>query len=393
MKNPITSKIAGDYAADPTSVELSQEANELIEAAFADLPSGQAWDYHVHMLGLGTQGTGCWVNPEVRSWLHPIDKTEFNLAVNASGIDDLEKADEQYLQRLLTLARYPKQMKLCILAMDKCYNSDGSVNEADTKFYVPNEYVVQLSQNYPDVFVPCISVHPYRPDTIEELDKWAEQGVKMLKWMPSTQGMDASDPKCDPFYEKMKQHGMVLLTHTGKEDIMPVLKFMPLCNPLLFRRALDRGVKVIMAHCGSLGSNPDIDSNSEKVGNKIDFFFRLMAEPQYEGLLFGDIAALSEIIRSGSIVQILQKKGLHHRLFHGSDYPLPAINATTSTELLVKLGCLKKEQSDPLSEIYHMNPLLFDFVLKRTLRNPENQEEKFPASMFGYNPVLGLQEG
>jgi hypothetical protein len=38
-----------------------------------------------------------------------------------------------------------------------------------TYLYVPNEYMWQVCQKYPDVFLPCISVHPYRHDAQDEL--------------------------------------------------------------------------------------------------------------------------------------------------------------------------------------------------------------------------------
>jgi mannonate dehydratase len=97
------------------------------------------------------------------------------------------------------------------------------------------------------------------------------------------------------------------------------------------------------------------------------------------------------VIQVGSLLPLLRKKEIHHRLIHGSDYPLPAINAVVSTQQLALLGYIGEEQRAPLNEIYRMNPLLFDFVLKRNLRDPENPENRFPASMFVYHPELGLQ--
>jgi predicted TIM-barrel fold metal-dependent hydrolase len=40
--------------------------------------------------------------------------------------------------------------------------------------YLPNRYVVELAQTHPDIFLPVISVHPYRPDAMQELDKWGK---------------------------------------------------------------------------------------------------------------------------------------------------------------------------------------------------------------------------
>jgi uncharacterized protein len=250
---------------------------------------------------------------------------------------------------------------------------------------------MELSRLHPDVFIPCISVHPYRPDALEELDKWGKQGVKLLKWLPSAMGMDASDPICDAFYAKMRQYNMVLLTHAGKEDAIQVARFKPLNNPLLFRRPLEHGLKVIMAHCAGLGSSPDLDLASNRLVKNHDLFLRLMDEPQYEPFLFGDISALTQINRCGKpLLATLQRKDIHHRLVNGSDYPLPAVNAVISIDLLYRLGYVEEEDRKPLSEIYKMNPLLFDFVLKRLIRDPEDNAGRFSDSIFEWNPALGV---
>jgi hypothetical protein len=42
-----------------------------------------------------------------------------------------------------------------------------------------------------------------------------------------------------------------------------------------------------------------------------------------------------------------------------------------------------------LNEIYHYNPLLFDFVLKRTLKLP-GTNKRLPPSVFMVNAQLGV---
>ena len=41
---------------------------------------------------------------------------------------------------------------------------------------MPNQTIWDLSQKYPEIFTPTISVHPYRQDAIQELEKWAKLG-------------------------------------------------------------------------------------------------------------------------------------------------------------------------------------------------------------------------
>ena len=60
-------------------------------------------------------------------------------------------------------------------------------------------------------------------------------------------------------------------------------------NPLRLRRPLEQGVRVLVAHCASLGTGLDLDAGSRpaRVDN-FALFVRLMEEPNYQGLLFGD---------------------------------------------------------------------------------------------------------
>ncbi len=78
---------------------------------------------------------------------------------------------------------------------------------------------------------------------------------------------------------------------------------------------------------------------------------------------------------------MLAREDLHERLVNGSDYPLPAVNLLIRTRPLVKQGYINADEADSLKEIYDYNPLLFDFVLKRTLKLP-GTSKRFPASVF-----------
>ena len=210
----------------------------------------------------------------------------------------------------------------------------------------------------------------------------------MVKWLPNAMGIDPSDELCDPFYQKMKALGLALLSHGGEEKAVEAEEDQRLGNPLLLRRALDHGVRVIVAHCAGLGDNEDIDDGERKRVPNFELFLRLMDEKRYEGLLFADISAMTQYNRSGKpLTTILQREDLHERLVNGSDYPLPAINVLIRTGSLRKQGYITRDERVWLNEIYDYNPLLFDFTLKRTLRVP-GTERCLPASIFMTNSAL-----
>jgi len=210
----------------------------------------------------------------------------------------------------------------------------------------------------------------------------------MVKWLPNAMGIDPSDELCDPFYRKMKELGLVLLSHGGEEKAVEAEEDQRLGNPLLLRRALDHGVKVIVAHCAGLGENEDLDDNERTRRPNFDLFLRLMGEKRYEGLLFADISAMTQYNRAGRPLRtVIERAGLHERLVNGSDYPLPAINILIRTGALRKQGYIDNDERVWLNEIYDYNPLLFDFVLKRAIKLP-GTNQRLPASIFMANSAL-----
>lgn len=385
--------IGGAFTREPEELAegISPKAADLIKRSLGDIDPSRLIDHHTHVAGLGTAGTNAFVNPKMRSWAHPFDHLKFKVYLSAVGVKDVDRADEELIQRLVSLIKHiDHHGKYRLLAFDKNCRRDGSVNLDKTEFYVSNEYVFALAEQYPDLFVPNISVNPYRSDALAELEKWAGRGARIVKWLPNAMGIDPSDPHCDPFYQKMRQLDLILLSHGGEEKAVEAKEDQKLGNPLLLRRPLDHGVKVIVAHCAGLGNNQDLDSLDEKRVHNFDLFMRLMDEKRYEGLVFGEISAMTQFNRIGKpLTTVLEREDLHERLLNGSDYPLPAINVLVRTRPLVRGGYINADERDSLNEIYDYNPLLFDFVLKRTIKRP-GTEKRLPAAIFMTNAALGV---
>jgi len=234
-----------------------------------------------------------------------------------------------------------------------------------------------------------------RNDALVQLTHWAQKGVRMIKWLPNSMGIDASHDKCRPFYERAKELKMVLLIHVGFENSIDMGEVIQeYGNPLRLRCPLDMGVKVIAAHCASEGSSLDLESteNPRPFKDNFHLFLRLMNDPKYEGLLFADISSMTALNRCGEpLATMLALSDLHHRLINGSDYVVPAIRMVVSTKLLAYHGYINEDERRLLNEIYEYNPLLFDFVAKRVLRAPSNSSRpgtKFSPSVFMLNKEL-----
>ena len=383
-------RLGGAFTKQPEELSrsASPSAKRLIDQAFDGIDPAHLVDYHTHIIAIGTSVPDAFVNPRMLSGFN-LQRLKFWIYRSASGIKDENNADQEYVDRLVRLARAVKRHgKFRILAFDKHYNADGSVNLKKTNIYIPNRYVVELAARYPDIFLPVVSIHPYRRDALQALERWAKAGVKYVKWLPNAMGMNPADEAIVPFYEKMKEHRMILLSHGGEEQAVDAKEDQRLGNPLLLRRALDIGVRVIIAHAASLGSCDDLDNGAGRTASCFELFLRLMDEPKYQGLLFGDISAMPQFNRMPDpMLTILKRQDLHARLVNGSDYPLPAINSLIWTRSLARDGFITAEERQAFNEIYDYNPLLFDFVLKRTLRHPETKQ-KLAASIFMENPEL-----
>ena len=341
--------IAGAFNHQPEQLRdrLSPKASDLVKRAFDDIDPSRLVDYHTHVVGIGKGGTNAFVNPKMLTWRRPFDRLKFKVYLSAGAVTDVEHADEQIIERLVRLvSNIEGHGKYRLLAFDKNYHRDGTANLAKTEFYVPNDYVFTLVKRYPDLFEPVISVNPYRADALDELERGAKRGARMVKWLPNAMGIDPSDSLCDPFYQKMKELDLVLLSHGGEEKAVEAKEDQRHGNPLLLRRALDHGVKVIVAHCAGLGDNEDLDDPQRKRVPNFDLFLRLMDDKRYEGLLFADISAMTQFNRIGKpLTTILQREDLHERLVNGSDYPLPAINVLIRTGALRKQGYITRRRT------------------------------------------------
>ena len=381
---------AGSFKHQPEEIgRLSTKASDLIKRAFDGIDPALLVDYHTHVAGLGTGTNGTFVNPKMRSWRHPFHRAKLKIYLSAGGVADEGRADDQMISRLVRLVGNIKgHGKYNLLAFDKNYHRDGSTNLGKTEFYVPNTFIFDLVAAHPNLFAPVISINPYRLNALKDLAEGARLGARMVKWLPNAMGIDPSDERCDPFYARMRELNLVLLSHGGEEKAVEAEEDQKLGNPLLLRRALDHGVKVIIAHCAGLGDNEDLDHEDRKRVANFDLFLRLMSEKKYEGLLFADISAMTQYNRAGYPLRtILAREDLHERLVNGSDYPLPAINFLIRTGALEKAGYITTEERGCLNEIYDYNPLLFDFVLKRSLKLP-GTTKRLPSTVFMRNSAL-----
>ncbi|MFT3840395.1 MAG: amidohydrolase family protein [Myxococcaceae bacterium] len=376
----------------PLEAPLSDDARTLWRRAWAGLDPSKVIDCHVHLVGRGDGGTGCYLNPELtQAASHPIKALRFEIYREAAGVSDPEHdLDRQYLEVLIHRMR--SQLihgRALLLAFDQVYDEYGKPRPELSEFHTPNDYALKCAREHPELFVAAASVHPLRPGAVEELHRCAEAGAVAVKWLPNAMRIDPAAAYCDRFYEAMAKLGLVLLSHAGEERAVEAGEAQRLGNPLKLRRALDHGVKTVIAHCASLGQNPDLDDPKQPWVDNFVLFTRLMEEPRWEGLLFGDVSAMPQANRAGRpLTEVLRRSEWHARLLNGSDYPLPAINVVVQTRVLKDLGYLSSRERAALNELDRLNPLEFDFVLKRTLTAPGEPRARFADQVFMRGDLL-----
>jgi mannonate dehydratase len=345
--------------------------HELVQAAWDGIDPAQFWDCHVHLVGVGDGGSGVWITPQMQSLWHPIQNIQRVFYQNSGCAERVGHVDADFLARLGQLqGDFRSGAKLMLLAFEHHYGDDGRIDLAHTSYYTPNAYVRDVARRYPEKFEWIASVHPYREDAVAVVEQAVKDGARAVKWLPSAMGMDPASPRCDAFYEALARLNIPLLTHGGEELAVRGGAHQDYGNPLRLRRALDQGVRVIVAHCATIGTDTDLDQGPH--GPRVEsfkLFARLMDEPRYEPLLYGEISAITQVNRMGSaLTTLIERADWQARLVNGSDYPLPGVMPLFSLTRLVAEGYLPAAAAPVLSEIRRYNPVLFDFVLKRHLR-------------------------
>ena len=265
-------------------------------------------DGHVHFVGDGSNGSGCWLRCStlLDRMVEPIVKAQAGILKSSRQLG----VDQAYEERLIGLIDSSSLDAVLLLAMDYPHDPSGNCLKEKAKFYVPNDHVLGLAKKYSQI-IPACSIHPARKDAVEELERCAEKGAKVLKLLPNCHHVDCSDIQYQPFWEKLAKLGLPFLAHTGGEFSVPVLdaKF---ADPRILQLPLECGVKVIAAHGAGKSGIWDPDYTTD--------LLKMMEEfPN----LFTDNSALASPNRWRTIPALLDPK-IQSRVIHGSDFPIPS---------------------------------------------------------------------
>jgi len=264
-------------------------------------------DMHCHLAGIGAGGSGCFVSPKLQhNW-------RFKIYLRSFGVSQpelSEHGDELVADRIAeSLARSKYVSQTVLLALDGVVGADGGLDTNRTEVYVPNDFVAAMAAKHTNLLFGA-SVNPYRHDALARLE-WAKaHGAVLVKWIPPIMEIDPGDTRLIPFYRKMVELKLPLLTHTGREKSFSHAAE-SFGDPEKLRLPLSLGVTVVAAHIAS--------SETYQGERGPDRLARLMREfPN----LYTDISALTQINKPGVLKEALTKPEFAGRLVYGTDFPL-----------------------------------------------------------------------
>jgi predicted TIM-barrel fold metal-dependent hydrolase len=317
-------------------------------------------DVHLHLRGGPPTGR----NP-LRRLAHRVGEWWVRRGLErGADPDDEERTEAAALGALVGGSELDRAVAL---AFDGVHDAAGAPDPGRTYYFVSNERAARIRDLAPDRLLFGASVHPHRPDALDELDRVRALGAVLVKLLPNSHGFDPADPRHGPYWRRLADLGLPLLSHGGFEHTVPV-QDQSFGDPARLRPALDAGVTVIVAHCGGAG----LFHREETFGAFLEL---AAAHPN----CFGDTSALSNFWRSRYLFELLAPEALAARypavpeeplarLVHGSDFPIPITPSTFAgrTPRAARRELLRGEK----------NPLQRDIGLKRLAGLPDEVLER-----------------
>lgn len=363
---------------DPKA-NLSLAAQQLI---FDSLQLPKIYDIHLHLHGYDEDN---YLNPKaaargVAPWL---DYFKFVVIRYAAGISSSRGSTEAARKRMQSYVAHFPGCHGVILPVHAAFEPSGQADWSNTGSYLTNEAAWKTAETFHSDnsrLLAAVSIHPFDREWKRKMVEAYSRGIRLIKWMPP-QSIPPDSPELDEYYQMMRSYRMVLIAHAGPEHTIPTnennKKWVDWGNPLRFRRPLQLGVNVILAHCGHKDSIPDLDNHEQPLTPGFQLFLRLAREAhqknqtgEWEGKLYGDLSAVLAHYGVDFVRELLlcsREEGV--RFIYGSDYPLTNLvqPGKDAFDECAKGGLLDPVKVKPLKEIRQWNPLLANYVFARNL--------------------------
>jgi predicted TIM-barrel fold metal-dependent hydrolase len=267
-------------------------------------------DIHVHLAGVGTNDSGCWISPVF------MRRVTFRLLKLRHGMRARqlrESADADWAADVADRVRRSELTHAVVLGFDGVYDGRGALNRAKSQMIIPPRWVFEVCRRHPEL-LPGPSINPHRVDAMERLEECIEGGAVLLKWLPATQGIDPAAPALTPFYRRLAEAGIPILIHSGGTEgtfaqVNPALKDLRRILP-----PLRLGVRMIVAHCGApvtYARDPD----------QVPLLRRMLSAFPH---LWIDNSGMANPSRFPHLPRFARDPDFAPRMLHGSDFPVPS---------------------------------------------------------------------
>ncbi len=306
-------------------------------------------DIHVHLAGVGTGGSGCWISPRFERrftfrllrWWHGISAAQMR-----------ESVDQDWVEGVASMIRASELDRAVVLGFDGVYDARGELDRENSQLVVPPSWVFEACRRHPGELLPGPSINPFRRDALDRLEECIEGGAVLIKWLPSAQDIDPSAPRLTGFYRRVADAGIPLLVHTGGgemtfREVRPELKELS-----LLRTPLEAGVTVICAH----SATPILFSRDP---NQLSLLSTMLHEYPH---LWADNSGMANPSRFAYLPRLARDPLFQARTLYGSDYPVP-------TDAFYFAGRIGPRAALALERV--RNPFDRDVRLKRALGYPD----------------------
>src|SRR5680860_1245379 len=270
----------------------------------------QKIDVHVHLAGVGTNGSGCWTSPEFRArFSFRLLRLKYRITEAALGTT----ADSDWARRIAETVRTSELNRAVVLGFDGVYDENGAIDPRRSQMVIPPAWVFEACKRHGEL-LPGPSINPFRADARDRLEECVERGAVLIKWLPATQAIDPSHPGLGWFYDRVRAAGIPLLIHSGSSEVTFAEVVPEFSEIQRLRAPLEAGVTVICAHSGA----PSLISRDR---SQLPVLRAMLA--QYPSLWL-DNSGMATPSRFLHLPKTALDPLFQERTLYGSDYPVPA---------------------------------------------------------------------
>ncbi len=267
------------------------------------------------------------------------DKIAIKFFASKLGMDAkelIENPYEAYTAGLMKNIRESKHLsKTVLFGVDARVDEKGKILHKDITVCATNEDMLELYQNNKDIVIPFFSINPLRPDALDLIDKYTELGFKGAKFLQNYWGVDTTDVRFRPYFEKLKEKNLPLIVHIGSESSVHSFKA---CESIeMLDQPLEIGVNTICAHMAlsytPLGIFKALSQNPKHFNEE---YFQLLEMLENHDNLYADISALLTPVRAKVLRHLSSQTNIHDKLLFGTDFPVPFTTVLNSHNLPFK---------------------------------------------------------